>query len=535
MAMGFARVTLGQLNMVTSMIGAILMGLGIDFGIHFIFRTRIELGSGKHYDIAIRDAIINAGRPALVAAIVTAGSFFVLLVSGFRGFSQFGFLSGFGTVIIGFTLFSWSPSVLLLLGRKNPEWPAKLIGTMTPPSQALVTGATRIPAPKVLLSVAVLIVLGVCAFAIPWTDYDLPSNRKSTLWERFKAGVQFNYNTRALIPESQKSIKLQDEVNERFQISSDPIAIPTDSVEDVKNIWYEMTKNPEYDFNLNTDKYKTVDQVVSLYSFVPPPKTAAANARVLAEWREELKDIDVKSLPPELQDKAAFFMKVLNKKPYGVKDVPKVYADMFVNLPTTKPENRGYLTFLYPKVDLWDGKNLMRFAHEVGVIHTKEGKSYRSAGLATLYAKLAEIVLFDGKLTVALAALWILIMHYLDFRSIKLAAASVIPLGVGLVMLLGFLSIVDHRLNFMNLVILPILLGFGVSHGLYLLHRFLEGTSPLVALRSVGAAVASSTLTTVAGFASLFFAQHNGLQSIGFSACSPRCWSASPCSPPCCS
>jgi len=71
----------------------------------------------------------------------------------------------------------------------------------------------------------------------------------------------------------------------------------------------------------------------------------------------------------------------------------------------------------------------------------------------------------------------------------------------------------------MNLVILPILLGFGVSHGLYLLHRFLEGTSPVVALRSVGAAVASSTLTAIAGFGSLFFAQHAGLKSIGYVAC----------------
>src|SRR5690606_7719514 len=96
---------------------------------------------------------------------------------------------------------------------------------------------------------------------------------------------------------------------------------------------------------------------------------------------------------------------------------------------------------------------------------------------------------------------------------------SVIPLGLGLWMMLGLMSITNEQLNFMNLVILPILLGFGVSHGLYLLHRSLEGTSPAVAFRSVGAAVASSTLTAIAGFASLFFASHQGLQSIGYVAC----------------
>ena len=86
-------------------------------------------------------------------------------------------------------------------------------------------------------------------------------------------------------------------------------------------------------------------------------------------------------------------------------------------------------------------------------------------------------------------------------------------------MMLGFMSLFDLRLNFMNIIILPILLGFGVSHGLYLLHRFLEGTSPVVALRSVGAAVASSTLAAVSGFGALLAASHNGLRSMGLVAC----------------
>ena len=33
--------------------------------------------------------------------------------------------------------------------------------------------------------------------------------------------------------------------------------------------------------------------------------TAAANAKILQEWQEELKDIDVASLPPDVQEMAA--------------------------------------------------------------------------------------------------------------------------------------------------------------------------------------------------------------------------------------
>ncbi|HSI03447.1 MAG TPA: MMPL family transporter, partial [Myxococcota bacterium] len=122
LTMGFVYITVGQLNMITSILGGILMGFGVDYGIHFTFRTRIELGAGKSYDLAIRDALVNAGRPAFIAAVVTGGSFMVLMVSEFRGFSQFGFLAGCGTLILGFTLFAFCPAVLALVGRANPAW-----------------------------------------------------------------------------------------------------------------------------------------------------------------------------------------------------------------------------------------------------------------------------------------------------------------------------------------------------------------------------------------------------------------------------
>src|SRR5947208_10907284 len=121
------------------------MGFGVDYGIHFIYRTRIQLGTGENYKQAISSALINAGRPALVAAVVTGGSFMVLLVSGFRGFSQFGFLAGVGTLIIGFTLFSWCPAILTLVGNARPEWVPKLIGVMKPPQAVGKHGEIRIP------------------------------------------------------------------------------------------------------------------------------------------------------------------------------------------------------------------------------------------------------------------------------------------------------------------------------------------------------------------------------------------------------
>jgi predicted RND superfamily exporter protein len=511
LATGFTYITVHELNMVTSILGGILMGFGIDYGIHFTYRTRIELGAGKPYDVAIRDALINAGRPALVAAVVTGGSFFVLMVSEFRGFSQFGFLAGCGTIFIGLTCFSWSPAILALLGKRWPDLPARLTGKMSPPTLDKSGHARSIPRPKLMLAICGGLVAILCAFAFPWRDIPLPKDRAPSLWERLQSGVRFNYNTRALMPEDYPAVRLQDEINDRFNISSDPTAVYTQTLEETKEVWDELTGHP--------DKYSTIDQVVSIYSFVPPRENAERNAKVLAQWAEELKDIDPSALPPDMQDKAALFKRILAVRPFDAEQVPAIYKELFQNLPTALPENRGWLTFIYPNVDTWDGRKMLDFADQTHFIHTASGKEFRAAGVPILYSRLARMVLHDGKLAVLLVTLWILLMHYADFRSVKLALASVIPLGLGLAMTLGAMSIFNHRLNFMNIIVLPILLGFGVSHGLYLLHRFLEGTSPFVALRSVGAAVASSTLTAVAGFGSLFVAEHNGLRSMGWVAC----------------
>ncbi len=512
LTLGFTYLAVGQLNMVTSMLAGLLLGFGVDFGIHFMFRTRIELGLGKRYDEALEDAVVFAGRPAAVAAASTGGAFLLLLVSEFRGFSQLGLLAGVGTVIIWLTLFSFTPAVLSLLGRRRADLPERVVGRMAPLAARADGREPRVPRPRLLLALASLVFAVLVAAAIPWrSEVSVTPEGRAPFSARLHDGVRFNYDTRALFSDEAYSIKLQDEISRRFQISSDPTGVYTRTVAEAKALWDELTQNP--------DKYRTVDQVVSMFSFVPDQEVARANAEVLAAWRKELAEIDPSIIPESLRPKLPLFEKVLAAKPFDVDGLPKSFLSMFKNLPSARPENHGYLTFVYPKVDLWDGQETLKFADEISVIRSASGEEYRAAGLPLLYAKLARMVLFDGKLTLVLAAAWLLFMVLFDFRSWRLALAAIIPLGVGLVATLGLMALLDRRLNFMNIIILPILLGFGVSHGLYLLHRFVEGGSPVVALRSVGTAVASSTLTTIAGFGALLLASHNGLKSMGFLAC----------------
>ncbi len=488
---GFTWLAVGQLNMITAILAGILMGIGIDFGIHFTFRLRLELGLGHDLPTAVTQTIRASGPASLASAAGTGAAFLSLLFSEFRGFSQFGLLAGVGVFLIGAVMYLWVPALLLLLERAKPGLPARLIGRRAPAAEATGGPPARLKAPWAMLALSAAGALAVIAFA---------------------PQVKFEYNTRALMVEEQPSVRLQDEVARRFQISADPVAVYTKTIEEAKKV-YDLF-HP-----LDREKFSTVDQVVSMYSFVPPADRQARNAEVLKAWRTDLDQIDRKALPEDIEKKFDEGLKYVSVEPYGLDHVPGFLRAMFTHLPSTRPENHGFLTFLYPVVDLWDGKQMLKFADEVETIHTPDGAEYHAAGLPILFAKLARIVLFDGKLTVALTGVLLVLILLLDFRSVRSTLAALVPLSVGMGVMLGIMALFDHQLNFMNVVCFPIVLGYGISHGVYLMHRFNEGVSPMEALRSVGAAVACSTLTTLAGWAALLWAAHRGLKSMGVIAC----------------
>ncbi|RMG15772.1 MAG: export protein [Deltaproteobacteria bacterium] len=486
---GFAYWAVGELNMVTSILAGILMGLGIDFGIHLIYRLREELGAHGDLPDAVRAALIHQGPASFVSAAGIGAAFLSLLLSEFKGFSQFGLLSGVGVFIIGLVIYLWVPSVLLLLERWKPGAAASLIGTLV--SESRDDAHDRIPRPGLLLFGGLAVALGLSAFA---------------------GRAEFDYNTRTLSVSGQPSLVLHDEISERFDISSDPVAVYTPDAESARKV-YEALKRRK-------DELTMVDQVVSVYSFIPPAEQQQRNYEIAQDWLKELEAIDPSVLPPEYQARWQEALEYLKAKPYSLeKGLPQYIIDQFHLTDHPDPKYRGWLTFIYPNPGLWNGKKIIEFAEQVENIPVEGGEVYHAAGLPILYALLAKIVLSDAKTTVALTALLLVLILLIDLRSLVATLVALLPLLLGMGMMLGLMGIFGWKLNFVNIVVLPIVLGYGVSHGVYLIHRFQEGTSPRRALRSVGRAVASSTLTTLAGWAALLAAPHGGLRSMGMLAC----------------
>ena len=80
--LGVTYFTLGRLNAVTSTVGAILLGLGIDYGIHIYNQYAAERTAGRPVDEAIVAALTGIGSGLFSAALSTALAFFATLGLG---------------------------------------------------------------------------------------------------------------------------------------------------------------------------------------------------------------------------------------------------------------------------------------------------------------------------------------------------------------------------------------------------------------------------------------------------------------------
>jgi hypothetical protein len=109
-------------------------------------------------------------------------------------------------------------------------------------------------------------------------------------------------------------------------------------------------------------------------------------------------------------------------------------------------------------------------------------------------------------------------MVFLHFRKWRTTLFTLMPLVMGLIWMVGAMSLFGIRINFINAVILPMIIGMGIDNSVHLMHRFLEGGGSDAghALRSTGRAMAMCSLTTMLGFGSLATARYQALSTMGW-------------------
>lgn len=116
-SLGLTFLVYDSLNLITAFIFAILLGLGIDFGIHLLSRYFEERNRGLSALQAMTTVMQTTGVATVTTALTTAVTFYSLLFTSFKGFSQFGFIAGSGVLLCLLAMYTVFPALIFLVER----------------------------------------------------------------------------------------------------------------------------------------------------------------------------------------------------------------------------------------------------------------------------------------------------------------------------------------------------------------------------------------------------------------------------------
>ncbi|MBW2623665.1 MAG: MMPL family transporter, partial [Deltaproteobacteria bacterium] len=146
-----------------------------------------------------------------------------------------------------------------------------------------------------------------------------------------------------------------------------------------------------------------------------------------------------------------------------------------------------------------------------------ESVSTAITGTPKIIILMNDAMVEDGLKALSVAFVVILILLYIDFRSVTTVLLGTLPLIYGSLMMLGLMVVFNIKMNMVNIIALAVIIGIGVDYGVHLMHRWRdEGIGGLrVSSARVGHAILVTSITTMIGFGSVGLFPHRGMASLG--------------------
>ena len=524
---GLAAFTLGEINLLTINYVTMLVGLGMSFGIHILYRFQLERSIGLEPAQAIRSTL-GMERGNFVGALSTAVAFWALYFTSFRAAGQLGIVTGSGMLLCYLSNVTTLPSLLMLLDKGRSQF--------CPHWRWMSRTNSWILARRKWVLLASLV---VSLYSLSWVsripfDYNLMNiqadNAPALSVERYLQRHRFSALYGVLVADNLEQAR---QLAQRLEIQ--PTVGRVASVTSFEPRLFEQ-KRPL------VEKLIQMGQDLELPSF-PPIRTgedlerlydaylaARRQAKVaLKVWRngplrqeadrfEALLDrldaaLDADN-PGPMQDAMKSFerheigrvtleLSLLKQQssqpPQVLQSLPPALVRRVVS-----PAGRVCLR-VFPRENCWEREALGRFVRNLRHIDQN----------ATGYAVLVYDYLEDMRKSYiqssrnALVVIFLLLVVH--FRSLRTATLAMFPKLLGVLWMIGAMGWLGVSFNPINFLTLPLTLGIGLIFGVHVL----EARNNCLFRDSTGPAIVLSGLTTLIGFATVLTAEHKGVASFG--------------------
>lgn len=134
-----------QLNVLTIMVSALAVGIGVPFGVHVTARFHRELDAGSETAQALERTVTHTGQAVVASALTTAAGFGALALSANEAIRQFGIITFVCVVAAAAATLTMQPAALALASRspRCQESADEQAATPTPEHSEELAGASR--------------------------------------------------------------------------------------------------------------------------------------------------------------------------------------------------------------------------------------------------------------------------------------------------------------------------------------------------------------------------------------------------------
>lgn len=515
----FAALAIGSLNVISVAFGVLFVGLAVDFSIQFSVRYRDQRHRLGVLDAALGGAARTIGPSLALAAASTAIGFLSFVPTDYVGVRELGWIAGAGMVIAITLNFLLLPALLKLL-RPRPEPEPVGFARAAPLDRFVARRRWAIVAAAGVLALACLALLPRVTFDFDPLDLKDPnSEAMQTALDLMRDPQTTSYTAEILAPSLTAATALADRLGDLPEVAQvvtaasfipgeqqQKLAILADLALLVAPSLSPVAKAaPPSDAEIIASIAACRDALAK-FAATHPDATATAHlaaalgaalargARVVPALNEAL----LSGLLYRLQ----LLAPLIEAKPVSLADLPADLRESWLT-----PDGRARVE-VFPKGNARDPAVLERFVaavHRIAPEATGTPVTIQESGHLITSA-------FIEAGAIAVAAIVVLLAVVL--RRARDVALVIAPLLLAALMTLGLTVIAGMKLNYANIIALPLLLGIGVAFDIYFVMNWRAGLSDHLQ-SSTARGVVFSSLTTMCAFGSLMLSPDPGSADMG--------------------
>ncbi|WP_304137564.1 MMPL family transporter [Mesonia mobilis] len=472
-ALAFIYLLSGEVSLISLGIGAILLGISLDYSLHILTHYRNQPNVKSLYK--------TITKPVLISCFTTAIAFFCLLFLNTEALADLGLFAGLS--VIG------SAMVALLI---IPHLYRKKDSVL--PQQTFLDrlGAYEFSKNKLLLgSLGLAFLVGLFFMHKVEFNNDLS---------------QLNYQPKVLKSAEKQLQALEEGENKTLYLASYGNTL-NDALLTNQMLYKKLQKAKE---NEAITSFSSIGGVVLSTQEQQERIEKWKNFWSVAKQEKLLQQIETTSDSLGLKRNAfQGFEKLLKKdfKTLNLQDYQQV-SNLFINdfIQQSSEENLVTITSSIKVPQRISADVIEKFNQEEGVLAI-DRKAMNESFLGSLKDDFNELLLYSF-----IAVFFILII---SFRNVKLTFLTLIPIAITWVLALLIMYVLGIQFNVLNIIISTFIFGLGVDYSIFITSGLkYELNHKNEVLSSYKTSILLSVITTLLGMGVMVFAQHPALKSI---------------------